>query len=293
MIMLEINALIPGMQLAQSIKTTSGAIILEQGRILKKECIKILVNLGVSCVNVVLPTQLEHGGSCVFKAAKETIDSIISNFETIESHYDNPVAKWEELGDYYSALKLDIAAISDTLCQLKTHNEYSFKHAMNVSILAGYIGKLLGYTHETLKDLIVAGMLHDIGKIFIPLKVLNKPGKLTVNEMETIKKHPLFSYMILKNKSKISNEVKLSVLQHHERLDGEGYPYGLRKNDISVFAKIIAIADVFDAMTNERVYRSPLSQREAMQIIADDLAVKLDLDIGSIFLAGIRKSYLG
>ncbi len=139
--------------------------------------------------------------------------------------------------------------------QLKSKDEYSFQHTINIGILSYIFGEWCGYKGEDLHRLTIAGTLHDIGKSKIPPAILNKPGPLTEQEYEIMKTHSQLGYEILKNSSEYDEDVQLAVLHHHEREDGSGYPFGLKADEIHPFAKIIAVADIYHAMTTDRVYR--------------------------------------
>jgi putative nucleotidyltransferase with HDIG domain len=215
---------------------------------------------------------------------RRTCELISTAFETERIFSEVPIAEFKELGGYYIELLLDVIRLVEDLSRLWGHNEYSFTHSLNVAIICGTIGKWLGYTGEVLKDLILAGLLHDIGKTFIPLTIINKPRKLSAKEMDVVKEHSSKGYNLLKELDWISSEVKAGVFQHHERLDGSGYPLGLFNEKISFFARIIAIADMYDAMTNERVYRARMSHYSAVQAIIGDIDKKLDRNICMIFL---------
>lgn len=288
MLRLERKFLIQGMQIAQSIVTPSGQIFLEQGTILKIEYIKKFVQWGIPRVNVVLPAKFDHSKLHFLMPHWETVELVATAFETVRIFKEVPIAECKELVEFYIELMIDVIGAVHHLSQLRAHNPYTFRHSLNVAIISGLIGKWLGYTGETLKDLILAGLFHDIGKILIPLEILNKSGKLTAKEMDVVKKHSSHGYDFVKGLKETSDEVKISILQNHERLDGSGYPFGLFKDKISVFARIIAIADVYDAMTSERVYRRKLSPFSAVETIVGDMYDKLDPDICIIFLARIQ-----
>lgn len=139
--------------------------------------------------------------------------------------------------------------------QLETKDEYTFQHTINIGILAYIFGDWYGLKGEELHRLAIAGTLHDIGKSKIPLGILNKPGALTKQEYEIMKKHSEYGYEILRRSGQYEDDVLMGVLQHHEREDGSGYPLRLKGNKIHLFAKIVAVADIYHAMTTDRVYR--------------------------------------
>lgn len=145
----------------------------------------------------------------------------------------------------------------DMLANMKNLEDPIYSHSLNVALIARSLGKWLKFSREDLNILTLAGLLHDIGKTQIPVKILNKPGKLTDEEYEIMKTHPLAGKKILNNK-KFDSRILAATLQHHERSDGSGYPRGLMEDEIDDFASIIAIADVYDAMTTARAHREPL-----------------------------------
>ncbi|MCR4655117.1 MAG: HD-GYP domain-containing protein [Lachnospiraceae bacterium] len=167
-------------------------------------------------------------------------------------------------------------AIAIDVNMLRVSDEYTFKHSVDVATIAIIIGKQYGLPNAVLHDLGVAGLLHDIGKARIPAEILNKPSKLTDDEFEKMKKHSFFGYSILKQRGYFSNAVLSGVLQHHERNVGDGYPFGLKNDQIHLFAKIISIADIYDALVTDRPYKQAYSRRTAMEMV---LATSWDLDI--------------
>lgn len=179
------------------------------------------------------------------------------------------------------------------LSQLKKGDNYTFDHSLRVSILATMIGKWLGYTQEQLSDLAQASLLFDIGKLKIPEFILNKPEKTRQEEFEIIKKHAQFGYSILLKTKGVTNNIKYSALQHHERLDGTGYPLRLKSGQIHEFAKIIMVCDVFDAMTNKRPYRDGASPFEAAEYLYWNAGKTFDSKIVYILLKNLSVFYTG
>ena len=152
----------------------------------------------------------------------------------------------------------------DLLHCMKSIDDSVYAHSINVALISRAIGKWLKLSREELNELTIAGLLHDIGKAEIPSEILNKTGKLTDEEFDLIKSHALKGSKLLK-KAGFNSNIQFAALQHHERSDGSGYPRGLEADEISDFASIIAIADVYDAMTSARSYRTP---KCAFQVIA-------------------------
>ena len=155
-------------------------------------------------------------------------------------------------------------------------------HSVRVAQITIDIAKVLGLPQEVLDDLQRAALLHDIGKIGIPLGIIDKPGKLTVEEDDIIKNHPSIGARILSPIGAYASIIPV-VEQHHERYDGKGYPFGKSGEQIHPFARIIALADTFDAMISERPYRGRLTQKQAIRIIREDAGGQFDPRIVEAF----------
>jgi HD-GYP domain-containing protein (c-di-GMP phosphodiesterase class II) len=170
------------------------------------------------------------------------------------------------------------------LIDIKTFDEYTFTHSINVSILSLLIGLELKLNRIELEELGLGAILHDVGKITIPLQVLRKPGKLTEDEFAMIKDHPIQGYQILSKDKAIGEIPKLIALQHHERFKGSGYPKGLSGSEINDFAVITGLSDVYDALTTDRPYRKKFSPYEAIRIIVCSCPFDFNPKIGKLFV---------
>lgn len=157
---------------------------------------------------------------------------------------------------------------------LKTHDNYTYAHSVNVCILAVLTGKTIGLNRYDLRDLAIGAILHDVGKVFIDSEILNKPGELSPEEFSIIREHARYGFDALRSKVNISVVSAHVAYQHHEREDGTGYPRGLSSPENHRFAKIVAVADSYDAMTTERVYRGALMNHEAIERLANEAPVK-------------------
>jgi HD-GYP domain-containing protein (c-di-GMP phosphodiesterase class II) len=168
-------------------------------------------------------------------------------------------------------------------------DHYTSGHSERVGKLARMTGVELGLPPGDVQMLEWAGLLHDVGKIGIPEEILNKPGRLTSEEYAIIKKHPRMGYDILKPIASFE-PVLSAVLHHHENNDGSGYPDGLRIEQTPLFARIIHVVDVFDALTSTRSYRDAFSTEKACEILTSEAGTKMDAEIVSAFLKGIQRS---
>lgn len=174
-------------------------------------------------------------------------------------------------------------AVAIDISALKTSDEYTFKHSVDVATISMIVAKKMGMPDDAIHEIGIAGLLHDVGKTRIPLKILNKPGRLDDAEFEIMRQHSVYSYRIIQNNTDLSEEVKLGVLQHHEKINGNGYPMAVPGHKISPYAKILAVADIYDALVTERPYKAAFSQREAVEMIMS-MTQELDLFAMESFL---------
>lgn len=179
------------------------------------------------------------------------------------------------------------------LYQQKPAADYTHLHAVDVGLLAGLLGHWCGLEKQTIQELIMSGVMHDIGKSQIPLSILNKPGRFLADEFEILKLHPVYGYYMLKSLSQISTDIKFAVLQHHERENGNGYPAGLQSGRINPFAKIIALADVYDALTSNRVYRKSVTPFEALHSLSNEIFTGFDPRYCKVFIRNVLKRLTG
>ena len=169
----------------------------------------------------------------------------------------------------------------------------TYMHCVNVAIISRVCGGWLGITDpKELDVLTMCGLYHDIGKSLVPHDILVKPSKLTADEFARMAEHPLLGYNLLGDID-IDRRIKLAALQHHERNDGSGYPYGLTKDFISPYSKIITIADVYDAMTADRTYKAGICPFEVIAQFQREDKSKYDQNVLQIFLNNIAQSYIG
>ncbi len=175
-------------------------------------------------------------------------------------------------------------AVALNIDALKVSDEYTFKHSVDVATISMLIAKKSGLPEADIEKIGMAGLLHDLGKSRIPNEVLNKAGKLTEDEFSIMKRHSLYGYQILKEKKDIPQKVLLGVLQHHEKINGKGYPMGVAGEQISTYARILSIADVYDALVTERPYKKAFSQQDAIEMIMA-MTDELDIQFMRSFLA--------
>jgi len=179
------------------------------------------------------------------------------------------------------------------LINIKDKDNYLYTHSVNVSVYALIMAKWLHMSNDQIKDVVRAGLLHDFGKSKIPPAILNKNDPLTPLEYEIIRQHPAIGYNMIKDLAWLSSDVKEAVLAHHEREDGNGYPYGIKAKDLRTFTKIVAIADVYDAMTSSTNYRHRSTPFDTFKEFERIGIGNFDIKIMQTFLANLAQHYVG
>jgi len=198
------------------------------------------------------------------KLYSDALDHVRSFVDDVRKGTDIDYRKATPLVENFieSVFRNETAAI--TLFKLRGFDEYTYTHSINVSLLAILLGKHLGMDKPTLLKLGLAGMYHDVGKARIPEAILNKPGKLTEAEFLIMKSHPLEGYKLMAKQPDLDPEILRAVVEHHERADGTGYPRALTGEAIGRFSRIIAVVDVYDALTSKRVYKDAMTPAKAL-----------------------------
>lgn len=208
-----------------------------------------------------------------------------SIFENLEKGNPINIELATETVDVVVEQIMDSSNIILQLAAVHLVDDYTLSHMINVALYSGALAKCLGYSVQDIKDICFAGLLHDVGKAKIPKDILRKPDKLTPEELLIAKKHAEQGYQILCQEELVSERVRQVALQHHERGDGSGYPYGLHHREIGIFSQLIAIADVYDAMTSDRCYKERILPHESAEILLADCSMnKLNIELVKAFL---------
>lgn len=201
-----------------------------------------------------------------------------------------PIRKCSEQICEYLSINTNFMAL---LNEVQDKNPYLYSHPVNVAVVAYVIGKWMKLPETDLDKIVCAGLLHDIGKAKIRDSILNKPEKLTEQEMEAVKKHPVYGFSMLADLNALEPEILSGILYHHERNDGSGYPRGQKGEQINLFARIIAVADIYDAITATKAYHSKSSPFKAVEQIEQSSFASLDPQICQVFLKHISDFYSG
>ncbi|NMP02757.1 HD-GYP domain-containing protein [Pseudoalteromonas arctica] len=218
------------------------------------------------------PWQKTHSAEQEMGKAKKLYDEAktlqIKAFKDIKAGRDIDIAPFKELASGFMDSVFRNQDALACLTQMRQKDAYLLEHSINVSILMGIFAKHLGIEKNIIVELTTGALLHDIGKIKIPDEILNKPGRFTDDEFKIMKMHSLFSKEILEEAGLTGVAVDIAGM-HHERLDGKGYPFGKKGDEIGQYVRMASIVDVYDALTAERVYKAGMEPIKAFKILKD------------------------
>jgi HD-GYP domain-containing protein (c-di-GMP phosphodiesterase class II) len=275
--MLPISLCRPGMKLAKTIYSDDGIVLLAQAKELTASLIKRLGDLGYGFVYVQDP-RLE-GVEVPELISEETQRKAISAIRTAFKEFSEQPGRRSSVTYPYvgRSMRQMMSSIMDDLSRnrdgmimlmnMHSVDHYLYSHSLNVCVYSTILGMAHGLNNEQLMTLGLGALLHDIGKTQISFEVLTKAGQLSAEEYEEIKLHTERGFQILKDEPNIPLLAAHCAYQHHERLNGSGYPRGIKGDDIHEYAKLIAIADSYDAMTSHRVYRNAMMPHEAVEAL--------------------------
>jgi putative nucleotidyltransferase with HDIG domain len=215
----------------------------------------------------------------VYAKAAEAMNAMFENPESLEN-----VHKAQSIvGDCISVVLHDESTVA-SLMKVTAHDYYTHTHSINVSVYALSLGAYMGIKDKELEVLGMAAILHDLGKSKVEYEIINKNGRLDEYEMDTMKKHPHMGHEIALKLGITDERILTGIRHHHERLDGGGYPDNLKGEDISQYARIIGVCDVFDALSTKRSYKDPMSSFEALSLMKKEFVGHLDMDVVHSFI---------
>ncbi|MCR5747519.1 MAG: HD domain-containing protein [Lachnospiraceae bacterium] len=238
---------------------------------------------------------------------------VSEQFKKFQVDYNANLAAYKVAVDSFIYKKVpfrfqDLKTIADNLCPeylpgkkllsyinilLPKEADMSYAHGLNVALICKKMGRWFKLTPEEQDILVYCGFLYDIGKFMLPQDIIWKPDKLNKMEFDLIQTHPFYGYHMLSKSINVNEHILNATLMHHERCDGTGYPQGLNRDEIDKFAKMIAIADVYEAMTSARSYRAPMNPYKVIEIIKGDMFHKYDIAYISTFLNHILDELIG
>lgn len=283
-----------GKTIKYDVLNSYGLLVLRKGTVLTDKTMQLLDNHRIDVSGLVFEDHPDFGADSPYdKLFRQTIQSSEELFDYAKRHQKVP------LNEFRKSIVPGIREVSQNsdLFQLfrdiRGKDAYTYEHNIAVGVLANMLGNWLRLPEPALQELALAATLHDVGKVNVPTDILQKPGKLSDNEYRLIRKHTVYGYEILKTTEGISHRTALVALQHHEREDGGGYPFGVRGDKIDFFAKIVAVTDVFHAMSSRRPYKEPMPFQEVVGQMKAGSFGELQPSIVHLFIRRLATSMIG
>ncbi|MBB6216738.1 HD-GYP domain-containing protein (c-di-GMP phosphodiesterase class II) [Anaerosolibacter carboniphilus] len=302
--LIPVNCIKEGSTLAQALYDKDGRILLHKGVELNDGLLKKVEDSGISMIYI----NDEYSSNeiediiepkvriAAINALRETFTSFERNNQQLKGKTNSLKERQllKQRDDYFHNLNSLTKNIVDeissaksvlvSLVDIKSMDNYTYEHSVNVAVLSLVLGTELRLSKNDLYDLAIGAMLHDIGKAFIPKDILLKKDPLTDEEYAIAKEHTTRGYSYLKELYSIPGPARIIALQHHEKVDGTGYPGGLTGNKISKLAKIIAITDTYDAMTSDKPYKKAVAPQEAIEYIMGSAGTHFDFEMAQTFV---------
>lgn len=280
----------PGMKLAKSIPSSIGYFsLLKCGEVLTTPLIDKLREHGIDGVYVELAGSEDIEPSCIMQP--EVRQEITNEFRRLYSDYlTRPCISYKAVE---STRKIAETIVDHVLgreeylvdiMEIKGYDNYTYSHSLNVGILSILMASEMGINRNRLEDIGLCALMHDIGKVDIPIQIINKNGPVTDSEFAIIKTHPEKGVERLRKCFNVSHEVLQGVQSHHEKMDGTGYPFGYKGTRIPMFGRILAVSDVYDALTSQRSYRSAWMPNQAIEYIVANADTQFDRDLVGQFM---------
>ncbi|MGM7702709.1 HD-GYP domain-containing protein [Pseudalkalibacillus sp. Hm43] len=300
------NDLHEGICLASNVYSKKGILLLKQGTVLTQAQIDMLdkhewfyegeplPSVGRSS-EIIPATIINSDDPPIQQAYDQAVTSIKKLFTNIQTNLKNKVnIVFNQFSSVLEEVLEDEDQAISLIYDVKDHDEVTYRHSMNVGLVAGVIGKVLKLPEEQIFLLGKMGILHDIGKTKIKNDILKKPERLSDEEYETIKLHTRYGYEILSEIPNLNPLVAIGALAHHERLDGTGYPDGRTADDLPYLVQILAVADIYDAICTERDYHEGRSSFVAIeQLVKEAEMGRLNQAVVKEFVRYLMKQYVG
>lgn len=292
-----VTDLLPGMRLARSVYGSNGEILLRENVILSEKYIQALKRLNITAVYIKSALTADFDAVAAEQALADEIKTQTLN--SMQTWFNNPqVSNFKRMTESIEIVIDELLSgkiLTGSLAEISATDSYTFTHSIDVCFLSLSLGIIMGFSRSKLNALGMGALLHDLGKTKISPAILHKSGKLTREEYDEIKKHAEWSYNLMREKGQDEiDPLSLTIaLQHHERHDGRGYPYGLKRNQIDLMSSICSICDVYNAMTTERVYRRAIPIPEIYEMIMGSADSLFKFEVVQAFLACVTPYPIG
>lgn len=279
--------------LASDVLNQNGVILVAKDTELNKFIRDRLMLLGIKNVSIYKTTSYQNNSNKSFK--ESYINAVVQTKRIFQDLVSGKSLDYHSISAITKLIHSNISEndnIVRCIANIQSTDEYTYTHCVNVAFYSMLIARWLKLSDYEIDKAIQSGFLHDVGKSKIPNEILNKRGVLTKEEFEVIKKHTILGHEIV-DIDGIDNDIKKAVLLHHERIDGSGYPYSYRMKHMNLYSRIVAVADVFDAMTSDRVYKkrsTPFDTFEMFQTVGISM---FDTNILNVFLNKLATYLIG
>lgn len=287
--------------LGKSIYTPDGRCLLKAGLSLTNDTLKkikehkilslyIIDDYSDAVIEDIIKPELRHKSISVIKETFSHIERIASSHKFTKKELSEYTR--QEKSYFQSINKIAEELVENilqnrnvllSLVDIRSMDNYTYAHSVNVAVISLVLGISLNLSKQNLTYLCIGALLHDVGKSFIPGEILQKTSELTPEEFQEIQKHPRYGYNFLNRFFSLSSHVRLIVLQHHERYDGLGYPAGISRNSISYLARIVSIADVYDALTSDRPYKRAMCPSDSLEYLMSNSGTLFDHNMLDVF----------
>ena len=305
---IRIQDLEPGMIVATDVYNRQDQLILSAGTVLTEKIINRLSIYNIYFVRIKEIEKVEEAevgqsyaekvrNSEAFKEFHQEFDETVELMQSVISDFASNEVTMDAVNQVVDEAIIMIDAdhkefnVFDIVHNMRQSSDITYAHSINVAMICHTIAKWVGMSEEEATMAFTCGILHDIGKLRIPDEIINKTEKLTKEEFDLLKTHPIEGYNMLKELP-IDKHIKNAALMHHERSDGSGYPIGMKGNEIDKFARIVAIADVYEAATAPRVYRKGLSPFEVFELFEKEGIQKYDTHMIMTFMEKLADTYM-
>lgn len=290
-----LTSLKPGTSIGRDIYAQNGQLLLKKGTLLEEAYLVAFRRQGIDSVYIADDTaqKKKHKHIDFDLGYHESLTSMRNMM--LEAKLGGGIEEKDVRAtvDTLLTLAYDEVDIFSQMRQMKEKDDYLYTHSINVSLLCVTIGRWMKCSANMIKDLGIAGLFHDIGKIRVPVSILLKPDKLTADEYDEIQKHAMESFNLTQGIKYVTPQIGEAIMMHHERMDGSGYPIGVGGDMIPFMARVLAVADVYDAVTSNRVYAPKESPYRAAEILWEESFGRLDPKIAKIFYDRSSNFYIG
>jgi len=291
-----------GTIIAEDILVNTRSPIIRKDSKVTRELIQVLRAFNITKVPVVLENVFNRSEEDIKKLNENNSESLhteekpLVTISFVQLYQEAVGSFYKEFNGWEAGMKVDVGKLRNIIMPLvekamierqvfsllnmySTMDKYIAHHSIAVGIISGAIAKKLNYSSGQITQMATAGLMADIGMAKVDIKIRDKKSSLTESDFSEIKKHTIYSFQMIKDSPLLKPEMKLAIFQHHERLDGSGYPKSDKLDDVSVFSQIIAVADVYHAMTSERVYRSKSSSFKVLEMIREEEFGKYNIEV--------------